>query len=396
MKTFTARVVERREHQGRPAVILDQTALYPEGGGQPSDRGWLNDIEVIDVIDLEDETRTVLHVLSEPLDTDEVAGRVDWARRFDHMQQHTGQHILSQAFVRVLGVETVSFHMSEATGDGAATIDLNQTDLPPAQIDAVEDAANWIVFENRLVTARRVAQTELASIPLRKPPKVDTSIRLVEIEGFDWSACGGTHVARTGEVGPIKIVKLERRGSEARVEFRCGWRVLIDYRRKHAMISRVAADLSIGYGQLDQALERLTAENKLLRKQIEDAQARMVDFELAEVMSSLRVKDSVAVALRVWPDRDMAALRRMAKQAVARPGTVALFGSGGARPALVFARSSDAAFDMNALLREAAARIGGKGGGAPDFAQAGGPPASDEQVQATLEWAYQQIVERES
>ena len=391
LKTFTARVIERLEVNGRPAVVLDRTALYPEGGGQPSDRGWLNDVEVVEVIDLEDEAQTVLHVLSAPLRADEVTGRVDWTRRFDCMQQHTGQHILSQAFVQTLGAETVSFHLGELSTGGAVTIDLNQTGLSPAQIDEVEDLANRIVFENRPVTARRVTRAELAAIPLRKPPNVDTSIRVVDIEGFDGSACGGTHVARTGEVGPIKIIKLDRRGGATRVEFRCGQRALIDYRRKNELIHRVAADLSVGFGELDQAAARLTAENKALRKQVEEAQARILEFELAEVMSNLRAHDGYAIAVCVWPHRDMAALRRMAKQVIARPGTIALLGSGGEKPVLVFARSGDVSFDMNALLREAAARIDGKGGGSPDFAQAGAPPASDEQVRAALEWAYQQI-----
>jgi len=393
LTTFEARLVERREHQAQPAVILDRTALYPAGGGQPSDRGWLAGIPLVDVIDLEDEARTVLHVLAEPLRSGEVTGRVDWARRFDHMQQHTGQHILSQAFIQVLGAETVSFHLGELAGGGTLTIDLNQTGFSPAQTDEVEDLANRVVFEDRPVTTRLVSRDELASLPLRKPTKVDALIRLVEVEGFDRSACGGTHVARTGEVGSIKIVRLDRRGGETRVEFRCGWRALIDYRRKNALINRVAADLSVGYGELDQAATRLAAENKSLRKQVEDAQARVLEFELAEVMSGLRQNGACSVAVRLWPGRDLATLRRLAKQAIARPGMVVLFGCGGEKPTLVFARSGDLRLDMSALLRAAASRVGGKGGGSPDFAQAGAPPASDAQVQAALEWAFEQIAD---
>jgi alanyl-tRNA synthetase len=387
LKTFTARVVEQLTHDGRPAVILDQSALYPEGGGQPGDRGWLDQVEVVDVVE---RAHTILHLLSEPLPHDEVTGRIDWPRRFDHMQQHTGQHILSQAFIHVLGAETVAFHMSEGI-DAGVTIDLNKMSLQSRRVDEVEDLANRVVFENRLVSAQIVTSAELATIPLRRPPKVDQSIRIVEIDDFDGSACGGTHVARTGEIGLIKINKLERRGAETRVEFRCGKRALADYRRKNEMINRVAADWSVGFGELDQAAARFTAENKLLRKQVEDVQARIMDFELAEVTANLRVYGSYAVAARVWHERDMATLRRAAKQVIARPGTVVLFGSGGEHPALVFARSSDLAFDMNALIRGAVATLHGKGGGAPEFAQAGGPAASDEQVQAAIEWAYHQL-----
>jgi alanyl-tRNA synthetase len=256
------------------------------------------------------------------------------------------------------------------------------------------------------VTARFVTKEELGSIPLRprsaddpshalrglrKPPVAHASIRVVEIAGFDWSACGGTHVARSGEVGQIKIVKLDRRGNETRVEFRCGQRALHDYRRKNALIQRVAADLSIGFRELDQAVARLAADNKALVKRLEEAEARGDEFEAHDMLSGLRAGMGYAVALRVWRDRDMASLHRLAKQIVARPQTVALLGSGGNKPALVFARSADLAFDMNRLVREAAVRIDGKGGGSPDFAQAGGPAASEAQVQAALEWACEQL-----
>jgi len=397
LTSFTARVVERLEVDGRPAVILDRTAFYPTGGGQPSDRGRLNQVEVVDVVAREDDLQTVLHLLSGTLRDDEVAGAVDWPRRFDLMQQHTGQHILSQAFVQAAGAETVAFHLGDDVREGSVTIDLNRSGLLPAQIDQAEDLANQMVYANRPVTARFVNEAELASIPLRKPPAVNTAIRIVEIEDFDWSACGGTHVARAGEVGQIKIIKIDRRGADTkvgsttRVEFRCGQRALIDYRRKNEMINRVAADLSIGHWELDQAAARLVADNKALRKQLQEAQTRLLEFEARELLSNLRIRDGYAVALRVWHDLNMADLRQLAKQIIVRPKTVALLGSGGERPALVFARSSDLVFDMNVLARGAAARIDGKGGGQPDFAQAGGPPASDEQVQAALEWAYAQL-----
>jgi len=391
LRSFSARVVERLETGGRAAVILDRTAFYPEGGGQPADRGQINQAQVVDVQAQDDAARRVVHVLSEPVTEDDVTCAIDWTRRFDLMQQHTGQHILSQSFVRVLDAETVAFHLNDDPSEGAVTIDLNRTGLRPADVDAVEDLTNQIVFENRPVTARFVGREELASIPLRKPPTLDAAIRIVEIADFDWSACGGTHVARTGEVGPIKIVRLERRGNETRVEFRCGQRALADYRRKNDVINRAAAGLSIGYWELDQATARLIAENKALFKQLEEAQERLLEFEAREWLSGLTEQGDHAVVARVLRDRDMHALRKLAKQVVSRPRTVALLGSGGEKPALVFARSSDLPFDMSRLVRDAAARIGGRGGGSPDFAQAGGPPASEEQVQAAIEWAGAQL-----
>ncbi|NTU65634.1 MAG: alanyl-tRNA editing protein, partial [Chloroflexi bacterium] len=282
MRTFQARVADRLEVNGRPAVLLDRTAFYPEGGGQPSDRGTLNRVAVVDVQTREADDE-VLHVLSTPLAEDEVTGTVDHARRFDLMQQHTGQHILSQAFIHTANAETISFHLNPDPNEGALTIDLNTAAVTPQEIDRAEDFANTIVYENRPVIARFVNDEDLPALPLRKPPQVDQAVRIVEIQGFDWSACGGTHVARTGEVGLIKIVKLEKRGAETRVEFRCGHRALIDYRRKHQLINQVASDLTIGFWELDQAIGRMQAEAKAARKQLAEAEARLQQVEAREL-----------------------------------------------------------------------------------------------------------------
>jgi alanyl-tRNA synthetase len=387
---FQARVVDRVQVDGRPAVILDRSAFYPESGGQPADRGRLNQVEVIDVIERESDGE-VLHVLAAPLEQDEVVGQIDAARRFDHMQQHTGQHILSQAFIQLAEAETVSFHLSPAASDGVVTIDLDLIDLPADQIDRVEDLANQIVAEDRSVSARFVSNEELKSIPMRKPPKVTTAIRVVEIQDFDWSGCGGTHVARTGEVGLIKIVKLERRGSETRVEFRCGQRALIDYRRKNEMLNRVAANLSVGYWELDQALTRLQSEHKATRRQLAEAEARIQQLEAAELIGAIEPRGDFGLIVHSWSDRDAAYLKRLANLLVARPKTVVLLGAAGDRLALAFARSKDLNIDLAALLTAAAARIGGKGGGSPDFAQAGGPAATEDQIKAALAWAAAQL-----
>jgi alanyl-tRNA synthetase len=389
LRTFEAQVIDRAEVNGRPAVILDRSAFYPEGGGQPSDRGTLNQVNVLDVITREAD-EAVLHVLAAEVD-DRVTGVVDGARRFDLMQQHTGQHILSQAFVQAANAETVSFHLNPDPLAGALTIDLNTAQLSPAQIDRAEELANTIVFENRPVAARIVTDSELQALPLRKPPRVDALIRIVQIEGFDWSACGGTHVARTGEVGLIKIVKIERRGAETRVEFRCGRRALHDYRRKNQLIMQLASDLTVGFWEVDQAIGRLRGDAKALRKQLSEADARLQQVEARELLESLEPCGDFGLIARTWPNRDMAYLKRVASLLVARPRTVAVLGSTGAALALVFARSQDLSIDLATLLKAAAAQLGGKGGGSPDFAQAGGPAVNEEQLKATMEWAQQQL-----
>jgi len=390
LRTFEARVVARLEAHGQPAVILNRTAFYPEGGGQPSDRGVLNRVEVVEVQTRETDGE-VLHILSAPLAAEAVTGVVDHTRRFDLMQQHTGQHILSQAFIHTANAETVSFHLNPDPNEGALTIDLNQAALTPAEIDRAEEFANTVVVENRAVRARFVSTEELPALPLRKPPQVDQAIRIVEIEGFDWSACGGTHVARTGEIGIIKIVKAEKRGAETRVEFRCGHRALIDYRRKHQLISQAASDLSIGFWELDQAIGRMQAEARAARKQLMDAEARLQQVEARELLNSIEPRGDFGLIAQTWLNRDAAYLKRMGSLLVAQPRTVALLGATGQSLALVFARSKDLSIDLAALLKTAAARLGSRGGGSPDFAQAGGPAVSEEQLAATIRWAREQL-----
>jgi alanyl-tRNA synthetase len=390
LRTFEARVVDRLEVNGQPAVILDRTAFYPEGGGQPSDRGVLNRVDVVDVQTREGDDE-VLHFLSAPLAEETVAGTVDHTRRFDLMQQHTGQHILSQAFIHTAGAETLSFHLNPDPSEGALTIDLDRAALTPAEIDRAEEFANTIVYENRPVTGRFVNDQELQTLPLRKPPKVDQAIRIVEIQGFDWSPCGGTHVSRTGEVGVIKIVKAEKRGAEMRIEFRCGRRALSDYQRKHQLISRVASDLTIGFWELDQAIGRMQADAKAARKQLWEAEARLQQYEARELLSAIEPHGDFGLITQTWLNRDVAYLKRMANLLVAQPKTVALLGATGQSSSLVFARSKDLSSDLAALLKAAAARLGGKGGGSPDFAQAGGPAVSEAQLAETLSWARAQL-----
>lgn len=389
--TFEADVIERLTIDNQPAVVLNRSAFYPEGGGQPSDRGILNQTRVIDVIERESDG-VVLHLLAEPLTSDRVVGTIERARRFDLMQQHTGQHILSEAFIQTANAMTVSFHLNPDPDDGALTIDLNTTKLSVAQIDQAEDKANEIVWENRPVIARFVTTDELAALPLRKPPKVETSIRVVEIQGFDWSACGGTHVARTGEVGLIKIVKVERRGSESRIEFRCGGRALSDYRRKHAVISKAAGDLTIGFWELDQAIGRMQADAKALRKQLNDAEVKLQQYEAQDLIAAARVHADYRLIVQTWQNRDAVYLKRMAQLLTAQPKTVALLGANGLSSALVFARSKDLSLDLAAKLKAAAAQLGAKGGGSPDFAQAGGPVVSEAQLQTALDQMVEQLI----
>jgi alanyl-tRNA synthetase len=386
LREFDARVIERLTWNSRPAVILESTAFYPTTGGQPHDTGTLNGVDVIDVVERESDG-AVVHVLAGELQGDTVHGEIGWARRFDHIQQHTGQHILSQAFTVALAADTVSFHL----GAEVSTVDLNRVSLSEDQLDKAEALANEVVFSDRSVRARFVDREELATLPLRQPPQVAGPVRIVEVAGFDWSPCGGTHCRRTGEVGLIKIVRAERRGAETRVHFLCGERALADYRRKNRLVLDLAARFSVGDWELTDAVERLSEEARANRKQVRAFQEQLLDYEAAALVAGAEKLGGARVVRRAYTDRTVDEIRHLAQRLTAEPGVIALLGQGsvGGKAQLVFARSADLPHDMNVLLRTACRAVGGGGGGRPNFAQGGGPDGA--RVEEALAAAWEQI-----
>jgi alanyl-tRNA synthetase len=388
LREFDARVIEQLRWDDRPAVVLERTAFYPTSGGQPHDTGSLNGVDVVDVAEREADG-AVVHVLASELHDDAVHGEINWARRFDHMQQHTGQHILSQAFATALGAETVGFHL----GAEVSTVDLNRAPLSEEQIDTAESLSNEVVFSDQAVSTRFVDREELATLPLRKSPQVAGPIRIVEVAGFDWSPCGGTHCQRTGEVGVIKVVRAERRGTETRVHFLCGERALADYRRKNRLVLDLAANFSVGDWELAEAVERLSEEARANRKQVRALQEQLLDYEAAALIAGAETLAGARVVRRVYTDRTVDELRHLAQRLTTEPGVIALLGQGsaGSKAQFVFARSEDLPHDMNALLRAACQAVGGGGGGRPNFAQGGGPDGT--RVEEALNVAWQQIRE---
>ena len=392
LQCFSGRVVANLEWEGQPAVVLDRTAFYPTGGGQPHDTGSLAGpaaVAVVDVVERE-AGGAVVHVLASPLDAGEVEGWVDWDRRFDLMQQHTGQHILSAAFLEHVGANTVGFHLS----DLYATIDLDQAPLVDGDLDTVEALANRVVFENQPVTARFVSDDELSGLPLRKALVHQGPVRVVEIPEFDCSACGGTHVRATGEVGLIKITGVERRGAETRVEFLCGGRALADYRAKNALVMGLAQEYTVGHWELDDMVHRLSGELKETRRALRRTRDALLDAEAEALWHQAPPLHGLKVVRADLTPRPPDDLKHLAQRLVVHPHTAALLST--AQPEagkchFTFARSADAEAHMGDLVRLACDRVGGRGGGRPDFAQGGGPAGGD--VAAALDAAYDALAE---
>lgn len=367
-QNFSAEVIERIVIDGKPAVVLDQTLFYPTSGGQPHDTGTLNDIPVVDVF--EDERRRVVHLLQGPLAGPTVEGRIDWRRRFDHMQQHTGQHLLSQAFIKVCNAETLSFHL----GDEGATLDVHQAGLGSETIASVEDLANQIVCENRQVRFHMVAKSDLDQYPVRKPPAVEEDIRIIEIEDFDYSPCGGTHCSRTGEIGLIKIRRHENYKGGSRIHFLCGFRALKDYRHKTAILKQIGDALSSGEGDLPQNIQKMQDELKRLRWEHNHLRKQLLRYEAGELGSGCRKLGNINVVVKIFEDRNPQELKLLGQLVLENhPDTVVLFGSKAeGKASLFFQRSKELDIDMGKLMQAACAVINGRGGGRPQQAQGGG------------------------
>jgi alanyl-tRNA synthetase len=359
---FEAAVITVVPRDDQFAVALDRTAFYPTSGGQPHDSGTLNGIPVTDVLDEQDR---ILHVVSVPV-SGHVMGRIDWDRRFDHMQQHSGQHILSQAFLQVANAQTQSVHF----GIEAATVDLDVSELSADTIERVEELANTVVFEDRPVQVREVDEGALKELELRRPPKQSGRFRIVEIEKFDRSACGGTHVRRTGEVGPIKIHRWERARGGARAGFLCGKRALRDYRWKNALVGELAGQFSVGQGEVREAVRRLMEQLSESRRTLEVYRDEALS---AAALARVREVGPDRVVADVLPAQSAADITDLAGRIVESGAPVVLLGTQDGK--VVFARAKHITLDMRTLLQQTTAVLGGRGGGRPEFAQGAVPSA---------------------
>jgi len=362
----------------RPGLILDRTAFYPTSGGQVFDTGWITTdanakLRVTEVADADD--GRVVHYLEAPLQDlkpgSRIRGEIDAARRRDHMQQHSGQHVLSAAFVRLYNLPTVSFHMAE----DYCSIDLDTPVLTKEQIESAERLANEVILENRAVDIRFVGRDEAGNLGLRKlPPAERDELRLIDIRDFDLTACGGTHVAQTGQIASILLRKTEKVRQGWRVEFVAGQRAVATARRDFTTLTETAGLFSAHIYDVPQQARKALDEIKSLRKQCEQSQEELAAAYAAVLLADATETQGRRIVVRTLSDRDLNFVKLLA-QKLTRPSTevVALLATTSPQPALVFAQSAGQPFDMGALMKETMAKIGGRGGGSKDLAQGGVP-----------------------
>jgi alanyl-tRNA synthetase len=376
---FDAEVVDTLESP-RPGLVLDRTAFYPTSGGQVFDTGWIDagetKLRVAEVAELED--GRIVHYL----DATEhalpkgaiqhgarVYGHVDAMRRRDHVQQHSGQHVLSAAFVRLYNMPTVSFHM----GEDYCSIDLDTPNLTKEQMESAERLANDIAIENREVQIRYVTREEAENLGLRKiPPAERDQLRLIGIRDFDLTACGGTHVNRTGQIGAILLRKMEKVRQGWRVEFVAGQRAVATARRDFTTLTETAGLFSAYIYDVPQQARKALEEIRSLHKQWEQAQEELASAQAVALLAETPESNGRKVVVRTFSDRELGALKLLAQKLTRlAPNVVALLATTSPQPSVVFAQSAGQPFDMGALLKETLAKLGGRGGGSKDMAQGG-------------------------
>jgi alanyl-tRNA synthetase len=379
---FESKVLAREVHEGQPVLVLGQTCFYPDSGGQPSDRGTLSGIRVVQLIEREKE---ILHVLEQELASESVRGKVDWDTRFDHMQQHAGQHVLSQSFLELFEGGTRSFHL----GNKSSTLEIDIPQVSEQDIEKVERLANRIVFENREIKSYFVPEDRIKDVPLRRPPQKTGEIRVVEISGFDYSACGGTHPHSTGEIGLIKILKWERIRNNIRFEFICGKRALGDYTAKHRILSQLAAQFSVSEEDVWVSIQRLSSELKQQKSRSKKLQDKVAAMEAETVIQNTEE----GIIKNEFSDRSLEEVRKLALSIIRTSGFVVLFGLKlESRAHVIMARSEDLDIDLRELLPVVSSKINGKGGGKPSLVEIAGDNPSG--LSKSLDQAYDFISSR--
>lgn len=380
IKNFKANIIDVKQDGDRILLVLDKTAFYPEGGGQPSDTGLIGDCHISHVFE---QDGLVYHISDKkPENLENVECSIDWERRLDFMQQHCGQHILSASFESILGCKTIGFHL----GEKYVTIDIDTESLSHENAKRVEELANDIVFRNLPVMYHYPSKEELSKYNLRKQPTVEDNIRIVEIEGFDFSPCGGTHPSRTGDVGLIKIRKWEKYKSSVRVEFVCGKRALKDYSWKNDYINEASNLLSSKDEDVMENIRKMSAELYAANKEIKTLKDEVLSYEASQLYNEAENIKGVRVVKRLFENMDFKDIVSLSGKISKHNKAVALLGLKAEIARMVFSRSDDMDINIGQLFKEVLPLIGGKGGGNPRSAQGGGNDVSN--LESALDGAF--------
>lgn len=376
---FEANVVEKGIYGYKPGLILDQTCFYPEAGGQPSDKGTINGVRVSGVLE---EGDRIVHLIEEDVEAKKISGKIDWETRFDHMQQHTGQHILSQSFYELLGAETLSFHL----GENLSTVEIDLRKVTEADVEKVEKRANAVVFQNNEIKTYFIPENKIGSLPLRKPPQKKGSIRVVEVRDFDYSACGGTHCRRAGEVGLIKILKRERIRNNIRFEFVCGQRALKDYALKSLILAQLTNLLTVNEQEIFSSVQNAFSDLKAQKKRLKKMQEKIAQYEAGDIVQKAKGKIIKDILIERTPEE----ARFLALNIIKSGEYVVLYGTEkGERGHLVFACSEHMNLDIRELVPVVSTLISGRGGGSPSLVEIAGERR--ENLGMALERAYEFI-----
>ncbi|MFO1446455.1 alanyl-tRNA editing protein [Bacillus sp. Bva_UNVM-123] len=365
---------QEQDEEGRWYAVLEKTAFYPTGGGQPHDTGTIHHTEVhqMEVIDVEEIDGEIRHYLKEKIRdvTKEVSGQIDWNRRFDHMQQHAGQHILTAAFVELFDIATVSFHLGKET----LTIDLDIEELTEEQAQAAEDLANQIILENRPIQTKWVSQDELSQYSLRKQLSVTDNIRLVIIPEFDYNGCGGTHPRSTDEVGTIAILGWEKQRKNTRVQFICGNRVRSQFHEKHKIVKELTGLLNAPEQKIISTAKRLLENGKTLEKNIEELQGMLIEYEAKALLANALQSEKGIIVSNVFQNRSIQEIQKLARTITTLSNESLVFFINEADEKLQFvcAKGSMPSLSMKSISANILPLINGKGGGNDLFAQGGG------------------------
>ncbi|GIO31760.1 alanyl-tRNA editing protein [Paenibacillus albilobatus] len=359
IREWETRITSKLEREDGIYLVLEETAFYPHGGGQPCDLGWIDAIPVLDVVQEEGE---ILHKVERVPEKDVVGCRLDWDRRFDHMQHHSGQHLLSAMCLEACKAETLSFHL----GQDYATIDIARSDLPQDELMMLELEVNDQVYLNRKVTNYFVSREQAAALPLVKQPTVAENIRIVEIEGIEYNACGGTHVSATGEIGMVKLLRAEKQKGHMRLYFKCGYRALREFNAGMEILGSLSARFNTGKEEILDRIAKWDQEQKQLQAELNAVKAEN-DAYLAEKLLADRQGSLIK---HVFADKPLKDLQNLASKLTDQADVTVLFVSEGENKVLL-AQGGKSEIACGAFFKQHLADYRGKGGGSDKMAQAG-------------------------